>query len=137
MAQLAREVGVSSDTVRYYERRGLLVPPPRSSSGYRRYDTAARDRLWFIRGAQRLGLSLTEITDLLAVRDAGTCPCGPGEDLLRHRLVQLDDEIQQLSTLRTELVGLLSHAPSAACRGQGPDGWPTAAELRDRGVDQR
>ena len=58
VAELAELVGVSPDTIRYYERAGLLPRPPRTRSGYRSYDTQAIDRLRFIQGAQRLGLRL-------------------------------------------------------------------------------
>ncbi|NIQ53876.1 MAG: MerR family DNA-binding protein, partial [Gammaproteobacteria bacterium] len=59
-------------------------------SGYRSYDPGAVERLLFIRGAQRLGLHLSDIRDLLAVRDTGSCPCEPAEQLLRRRLAELD-----------------------------------------------
>jgi DNA-binding transcriptional MerR regulator len=66
VAGLVREPGVSGDTVRYYERVGLLAAPARTAAGYRLYSPEAIDRLWFIQGAQRLGLRLREIRDLLA-----------------------------------------------------------------------
>ena len=90
VAELAAAVGVSPDTVRYYERAGLLPPPDRTAAGYRSYDAGAVDRLRFIQGAQRLGLHLADIRDLLTVRDTGTCPCEPAEDLLRRRLAEVD-----------------------------------------------
>jgi DNA-binding transcriptional MerR regulator len=83
--------GVTTDTARYYERAGLLPPPRRTPAGYRAYDVDAVDRLRFIQGAQRLGLRLRDVVDLLAVRDTGACPCEPAElfgghgPLLRHR----------------------------------------------------
>src|SRR5690349_24171477 len=79
VAELADAVGLSPDTIRYYERAGLLPPPARTRAGYRAYDASAVERLRFIQGAQRLGLKLGDIRDLLAVRDTGTCPCGPAE----------------------------------------------------------
>jgi DNA-binding transcriptional MerR regulator len=90
VSTLARQVGIRPDTVRYYERAGLLPPPLRSPAGYRQYDPATADRLRFIRGAQRLGLRLREIADLLAVRDRGACPCGHAEALVRQRISELD-----------------------------------------------
>jgi len=69
VAELAAEVGLAPDTIRYYERAGLLPAPARTASGYRAYDPAAVERLRFVRGAQRLGLRLKDIADLLAVRD--------------------------------------------------------------------
>src|SRR5215469_13405515 len=76
VAALARAAGSTPDTVRYYERLGLLPEPPRSRAGYRSYGTDAVDRLRFIQGTQRLGLRLSDIGDLLSIRDTGTCPCG-------------------------------------------------------------
>ena len=74
VSQLAREVGVSADTVRFYEREGLLPAPRRTAAGYRQYDATMVDRMTFIQGATRLGLTLSDVRDLLAVRDTGVCP---------------------------------------------------------------
>ena len=82
IGELANVVGLSPDTIRYYERVDLLPPPARTPSGYRIYSTQAVDRLRFIQGAQRLGLKLDDIRDLLSVRDTGACPCEPAGDLL-------------------------------------------------------
>src|SRR5207302_2112687 len=90
VGQLAARAGVRADTIRYYERAGLLPAPPRTGGDHRRYDAAAVDRLLFIRGAQRLGLRLAEIRELLAVRDTGTCPCEPAETLLREHVTGID-----------------------------------------------
>jgi DNA-binding transcriptional MerR regulator len=62
----------------------------------------------FIRGARRLGLRLAEIRDLVKVRDAGTCPCGPAEALLREHVIEIDREIARLSALRAELTTTLA-----------------------------
>jgi DNA-binding transcriptional MerR regulator len=71
VASLAEEVGISADTVRYYERIGLLMAGSRTPTNHRRYDAAAVDRLRFIQGGQRLGLRLAEIRELLDLRDSG------------------------------------------------------------------
>jgi len=68
ISHLARQAGVNLETVRYYERRGLLPRPPRSAAGYRLFPAEAARRLRFIRRAQELGFSLTEIGDLLSLR---------------------------------------------------------------------
>jgi DNA-binding transcriptional MerR regulator len=77
--------------VRYYERLGLLPKPERTAAGYRQYQQDAVERLRFIKSAQRVGLRLREIAELLAICDYGLCPCGHSEALLRpdgrdHRL---------------------------------------------------
>ncbi|HUQ61640.1 heavy metal-responsive transcriptional regulator [Lentzea sp.] len=107
VAELAREVGVPPDTVRYYERAGLLKPPPRTSSGYRQYPSSAADRIRFIRDCQRLGLKLREISSLLAVRDTGECPCEPAEELLRRHMAEIDAEMARLARLRSDLADMV------------------------------
>ncbi|MGH9261746.1 MAG: MerR family transcriptional regulator, partial [Acidimicrobiales bacterium] len=112
---MAAAVGVGPDTIRYYERSGLLPPPRRTESGYRSYDLDAIDRLKFIQGAQRLGLRLRDVRDLLAVRDTGECPCEPAEQLLHRRLADVDAEIARLSALRREMAAMLEALPGDDC----------------------
>jgi DNA-binding transcriptional MerR regulator len=123
VGELAAAAGVAADTVRYYERAGLLPPPPRTASGYRAYDEAAVDRLRFIQGAQRLGLRLRDIADLLAVRDTGVCPCEPAEQLLRRRLAELDAEMARLATLRGQMVAMVRALPETECPPPSPGTW--------------
>lgn len=123
MAELAGLVGLSADTVRYYERVGLLPPPARTSSGYRSYDRDAVDRLHFVQGAQRLGLTLRDIRELLAVRDTGVCPCEPAEDLLRRRLADLDAEMARLTALREQMVAMADALPAMDCPPPSPGTW--------------
>jgi DNA-binding transcriptional MerR regulator len=130
VGELAEAVGVKADTVRYYERAGLLPAPARTPSGYRAYDASAVDRMRFIQGAQRLGLRLTDIQQLLTVRDTGTCPCEPAEQLLRRRLADLDAEMARLATLRSEMVAMIDGLPAANCPPPAPGEWCTPAERR-------
>lgn len=123
MAELAGLVGLSADTVRYYERVGLLPPPARTSSGYRSYDRDAVDRLHFVQGAQRLGLTLKDIRELLAVRDTGVCPCEPAADLLRRRLAELDAEMARLTALREQMVAMADALPAMDCPPPSPGTW--------------
>src|SRR5215211_5254986 len=96
VSALAGQVGLSADTVRYYERVGLLPEPARSAAGYRLYDQDAVGRLRLIRGAQRAGLRLREIGELLQVADQGQCPCGHTETLLQERLRALEADLTRL-----------------------------------------
>ena len=123
VAALASRVGVTGDTIRYYERAGLLPEPARTAGGYRIYLTDSIDRLHFIQGAQRLGLRLREIRDLLAIRDTGTCPCEPAEILLRRRIVEIDAEMSRLTRLRKDLDHMVKHLPGADCIDPAPGTW--------------
>ena len=123
VGELAAAAGVAADTIRYYERAGLLPAPPRTAAGYRDYDASAVDRLQFIQGAQRLGLRLRDIADLLAVRDEGVCPCEPAEELLRRRLAELDAEMARLAALRTQMVAMVRALPAADCPPPAPGTW--------------
>ena len=132
VGQLAARVGVRADTIRYYERSGLLPEPNRTDGDHRRYGPADLDRMLFIRGAQRLGLRLAEIKVLLAVRDTGVCPCGPAETLLSEHIGEIDREIARLARLRADLarmvVGLSGQ--SGPCPDPVPGTW-CAASRRD------
>jgi DNA-binding transcriptional MerR regulator len=131
VAELAAAVGLAPDTIRYYERAGLLPPPERTAAGYRSYDTAAVDRLRFVQGAQRLGLRLADVRSLLAVRDTGTCPCEPAEDLLRRRLAEVDAEIARLVALRAEMAAMADALPAADCPQPTPGTWCPPTEGGD------
>ena len=123
VGQLATRTGVRADTVRYYEREGLLPVPQRTGGEHRRYGPADVDRLLFIRGAQRLGLRLAEIRELLAVRDTGTCACEPAETLLRRHVAEIGAEIERLATLRAELLVMLTAMPGPDCPDPLPGTW--------------
>lgn len=123
VSQLSKAGDVGPDTVRYYEKVGLLPTPVRSQAGYRQYEPGMVDRLRFIQGAQRLGLSLTEIRDLLAVRDTGTCPCEPAAPLLRRHIAELDEEMARLTALRAELVTMAGALPADDCPDPVPGTW--------------
>jgi MerR family transcriptional regulator, mercuric resistance operon regulatory protein len=129
VSMLAERTGTRPDTIRYYERLGLLPPPARTPAGYRQYDDDATDRVRFIKGAQRFGLRLHEIGDLLAVGDRGACPCGHAEALVRQRIAEIDAEITRLADLRAELTRL---ATDCAAPGPGRDGlWPCEVQFID------
>jgi DNA-binding transcriptional MerR regulator len=136
VGQLAARVGVRTDTIRYYERAGLLPRPHRTDGDHRRYGAADLDRLLFIRGAQRLGLRLAEIRELLAVRDTGTCPCGPAEVLLRGHVSEIDQEIARLTALRAELTGMLDGMAGPTCPDPVPGTWCAADPQRTEGGDR-
>src|SRR5712691_2125740 len=130
ISELGREVGVKPDTIRYYERAGLLPSPDRNSTGYRVYGDEDLQRLRFIRGAQRLGLRLRDIRELLAIRDRGACPCGHTASLVRTRVADLDAEIERLTGLRAELERLARALPEGPPSGER---WPCEQEFIEVG----
>ncbi len=100
---LASLAGVSSDTLRYYERRGLLPRPPRDASGYRRYPQAALVRVRVIQQALDAGFTVEDLARVLKQRDAGGAPCREVFQIARARLEELDERIAALTGLREQL----------------------------------
>lgn len=125
VSRLAQEGGISADTVRYYERIGLLSEPARSASGYRLYDDDAVERVRFIKHAQRFGLRLDEIGELLQILERGLCPCGHARTLLEKRLAQLDEEMAAMARLREGIQGMLDELPPT-----GREGWQCGSPLQ-------
>ena len=121
VSKLAEEAGTSADTVRYYERIGLLPEAERSASGYRLYDAEAVERLRFIKRAQRFGLRLEAIGELLDVRQRGLCPCGHTRRLLEDRVAELDEELAALARLREDIARMLDEPAGG--------GWQCAGSL--------
>lgn len=100
---LSRLVGVSTQTIRYYERLGLIDPPQRTASQYRLYSAIDQERLQFIQKAKRFGLSLNEIGQLIAIRAEGIPPCADLKKMLEQHLDELDQHIQEMVNLRQQL----------------------------------
>jgi len=110
ISELANRARVTSKTLRYYERIGVLPAPSRSASGYRDYRPDALDRLGFIRASQAVGLSLGEIRQVVALRDRGEAPCDHVYQLLQRRTAELDERIDELQALRRDLRALTKRA---------------------------
>ncbi|MDP9073889.1 MAG: heavy metal-responsive transcriptional regulator [Actinomycetota bacterium] len=103
IGELAQRLGVTTKTIRFYESSGVLPAPARTKSGYRRYEEADVERLRFIKTAQRLGLSLNEIGEIIAFRDRGEPPCGYVRKVLRRQVTELNARIEEMRRLRDEL----------------------------------
>lgn len=116
IGKLARAAGVRIDTVRYYERRGLMPEPRRSASGYRHYAPDAVRRLRFIRRAQSLGFTLDEIGELLSLR-ADPANHAEVRAAARARRDDIEHRIRELSALRDSLDGLIRDCRAADRRG--------------------
>ena len=110
IGELAEALGVPTETVRFYERRGLLPEPDRASNGYRLYNDASLHRLRFIRTAQAAGLTLAEIRSIIDLRDQGTVPCSHVSELLDTKLVDVQQRQRHLAALEVELDQLLQRS---------------------------
>jgi len=118
IGEVAEEVGVTTKTIRYYERIGLLPSAERTPSGYRSYGSDTLERVRFIRDAQATGLSLTEIQSVLELKAHGQRSCEHTRSLLHRHLDEIDAQIERLRAARRELAQLVERADSndpAAC----------------------
>ncbi|NEP29048.1 heavy metal-responsive transcriptional regulator [Moorena sp. SIO3I6] len=118
IGQVASYSGLPVKTIRYYEEIGLLVPvTTRSPSGYRLFTRQVLNRLAFIKRAQSLGLSLSEIQDILKIHDFGELPCGAVKQHLLLKIEAITEQIEALELLKSELLGIISgwqeHPPDA------------------------
>ena len=107
IGRLAREVGINLETVRFYERQGLLPRPPRSASGYRLFPTDAKRRLKFIKRAQELGFSLSEIRELLALRMSQRTTSGEIRKRTEAKIADIEGKIRSLDSMRKSLLKLV------------------------------
>ncbi|MEJ2060620.1 MAG: MerR family DNA-binding protein [Gammaproteobacteria bacterium] len=114
IGELAKQGGVGIETVRYYERRGLIEPEARTESGYRLYRETSADRLRFIRRAQSLGFTLGEIADLLRISDSPDAGAADVKQLTEHKIADIEQRIGDLRRMRDALSEL-----AACCPGEG------------------
>jgi len=115
IGQLARRAAVSLQTIRYYEREGLLPEPPRLSSGYRLYPDSMVRRVRFIKRAQEIGFSLAEIRELLSLQADGRRERTAVRSLTQAKINDIDGKIRTLKAMRTALSRLTDR-----CSGCGP-----------------
>jgi Zn(II)-responsive transcriptional regulator len=108
IGKLAREAGVTPDTVRYYEKEGLLAPARKSDAGYRLYDEDAARRLRFIRQAQQCGFSLSEIRELLTLKNSNAACCKDVKSVAIVKKLQLEHKIRALQAMSGALSGLIA-----------------------------
>jgi MerR family transcriptional regulator, copper efflux regulator len=110
IGSISARSGLSVKTIRYYTDMGLLSPTvARSESGYRLFTDTVLNRLTFIKQAQRLGLSLSEIKEILEIRDRGLLPCHEVKARLQEKVEAINKQIQDLDSLRSELQAILAH----------------------------
>lgn len=119
IGELATATNTTVETIRYYERIGLLPPPARTAANYRHYTETHRRRLSFIRHARGLGFDVAEIRSLLALADAPERDCSEADHIASEHLRTVEEKIARLCALRDELarvVGVCRGGQVAACR---------------------
>jgi MerR family copper efflux transcriptional regulator len=115
IGELAERAQVHVETLRYYERRGLVERPPRSASNYRLYPEDAVKRVRFIKRAQALGFSLRDIKELLSLRAASAAECGEIRAHAEAKIKDIDEKIGALMAMKSALSTLVTE-----CSGEGP-----------------
>lgn len=110
IGEVADEACVPTQTIRFYERRGLLPQPQRGANGYREYDDSVLPRLAFIRSGQAAGLTLVEVASILDLRRDGAVPCTHLQALLVTKLEDLRERQRELAALEAELGGLIDRS---------------------------
>ena len=130
IGQLAQRAGVAIDTVRYYERNGILPQPERQASGYRHYGEDDVTRLSFVRRAKALGFTLAEIRELLALSGRHADDMAGLNTAATGKLADVEHKIEDLTRIRDGLQALV-----ASCPGHGPlDRCPILAALAEEGA---
>ena len=132
IGELAKRGGVNLETIRYYERRGLLPKPPRLESGYRAYAPEVVRHVRFIKSAQELGFSLNEIAELLALRVDPSSTCADVRARAEAKIADIDGKIRALHAMRESLLRV-----TAACSGRGPTSDCPILDSFDPGEDAR
>ncbi|MFQ5679936.1 MAG: MerR family transcriptional regulator [Gemmatimonadota bacterium] len=125
ISEVAAKAGVNVQTLRYYERRGILEEPPRTAAGYRQYEPEAVSRVRFIKRAQELGFALDEAHQLLGLRVDHGAACGPVEAKARENLARVEEKIRQLVRMRE----VLSELVEACQRRNGTEECPILEAL--------
>ncbi len=132
IGQAARGAGVGVETVRFYERQGLLKEPTRADSGYRQYAEDVVARLRFIRRAKELGFSLKEIKELLALRVDPDTTCAEVRKRAEQKISDVEAKIQALQNMKKALTKL-----SKTCSGRGPTSECPILDALDTEPDAR
>lgn len=118
IGSLADEAGVNVETIRYYQRRGLMPEPDKPAHGYRRYDATTVKRVRFIKRAQALGFTLEEIGGLLKLDEAHAC--AETRELASHKLQTIETKLADLVAMRKALTALLCQCDAGAMKGNCP-----------------
>jgi MerR family mercuric resistance operon transcriptional regulator len=115
IGKVAQQAGVGVETVRFYEREGLIDQPPRGASGYRHFPESVVPRVLFIKRAKELGFTLNEIKELLSLRVDPETTCADVKQRAETKIVDIEEKMRSLRRMRTALVKL-----TESCSGRGP-----------------
>ena len=126
IGQVAERSGIGIETVRFYERKGLVEEPPRADSGYRQYPEDVVARIRFIRRAKELGFKLSEISQLLSLRVDPDTTCADVKNQTELKIADVEEKIRVLQGIKTALKKL-----AASCVGTGPTSECPILESRD------
>jgi DNA-binding transcriptional MerR regulator len=116
IGEVARLADVSIDTIRFYERRGVLPPPQRRPSGYRVYGSATVERIRLARALQNIGLTLAEIIDALHRMDIGDATCATERGRLEAVLARIETQMAELERVRRDVITVLADCDAGHCR---------------------
>ncbi len=132
IGRVAKQADIHIETIRYYERRGLLPDPPRTEAGYRQYDAESVTRLRFIKEAQALGFTLEEIQGLLALRVDKETSCEDVRRQAEHKVADIEAKISALQAMHDALQEMIG-----ACAQGGPSGECPLLETLERHAQER
>jgi Hg(II)-responsive transcriptional regulator len=115
IGEIAKQVGITVEAIRFYEKQGLIPPPKRNESGYRDYPEGAVQHVSFIKRAKELGFSLKEIKELMSLQYSPGTTCGEVKKQAEVKILDIEQKIEDLQKIKLVLVDLVS-----VCPGQGP-----------------
>jgi MerR family mercuric resistance operon transcriptional regulator len=127
IGQLAKKANVNLETIRYYERRGLINEPPRNKRGHRQYSLDALKRVEFIKRSQALGFSLKEISELLSLRIEPGTTRAEIKERVENKIADIDKKVTDLELMRGALFKM-----ARQCIGRGPIGGCPILEALDK-----
>ena len=136
VSQLARIAGVGPDSIRHYERLGIVPKAERSPAGYRLWTAQEVQYLKWVASAKRAGFTLHELGEIFRMYRAGSAPCRTVRDLLQQKLADLDRDIDELSNLRTELRGVFVRWKGRLRRASSGEFVPLFDDLHNVPVTQ-
>ncbi len=117
ISEVARQAGVNVETIRFYERQGLLNQPPRPPRGYRNYSPQHVKRIRFLRRCQQIGFSLAEAAEIASLVESPQSGCATACALARAKLGEIEQRIQVYERMKAELQAILQNRPAAPACG--------------------